>query len=376
VRDAEVCALGFYFWIGTIEALILVACGLLMPKETKWLLRIIATWVCLRTVTLWHWSARWEWYAALFAGAAIVISFGEYVPGLGLLSLSSLALFSKLMHWHGIEQFPRWSIIAKIVGGIGITTGVILLVLIMLDIKGNNPWSHLPAVWAKYVDAYWPVASFTPTLATNPTVPTTTSLYRKTPIWVYQSLQTEIAMRKQRPKAPTIPPPQVELLIAVGDDDAEYLQFTYKAKDNWMDEERSCIRPFKCYPKRDLDSRPVEMDVGAKHWGRMFFAIYNTGGSTLVHPRIKINLANGHDISIDRKGQRHPANGNSNIVVEFFANETQDILPFSKSHSGYQYVADVTVGSILVDNFILGFTVFGDNFEARTILIKVKVVSS
>ena len=182
------------------------------------------------------------------------------------------------------------------------------------------------------------------------------------------------------PQPPPAPPPSLEVMIAVGNDDLQNVNFTTNKNDLknefWIDQERKCVKPFKCYPQRDLDSQPIELSLGSKGWARLFITVYDTGGSPIVHPYVGVNLANGHGVAINRIGDHHPLDAATRTppLLEFKSPEyIGQILPFKITHSGYDYPIDLVVDRV-VSKFLLGIRIYGDNFEAKTILAQVKVI--
>ena len=91
---------------------------------------------------LWHWAARWSWFAVLTGGAVGALTFGEYALGMGLLILSAFSLTSKL--WHKYDNG-----FLRVVGALAITVALIVLLSIAWDIKGDTAWSHIPSAWRR-----------------------------------------------------------------------------------------------------------------------------------------------------------------------------------------------------------------------------------
>ena len=178
-------------------------------------------------------------------------------------------------------------------------------------------------------------------------------------------------------------PPAIDLDVYVGNDDAERGTFMVDSTKpfRWEEVERACKLPFHCYPERDFkgkNGKSVDIDVGTKGWARMLFSMFNVGGSTLNRPNISINLARGKDVLLSRINQRQPITAASNKInsaVEFTLPETPNIVPISQSHTPFDVAIDVTVDS-LVDDFLLGFKIYGDNMSVHFVTVPVHVIRS
>jgi hypothetical protein len=90
--------------------------------------------------SLWDWiGGRWGWPALLGTGIAIIKA-GEYALGGALLCLSAVAAVSKISHWRPAigSRWPR-----QLLGYFLVLSGLAAGVLITLQMKGGDPWSHL-----------------------------------------------------------------------------------------------------------------------------------------------------------------------------------------------------------------------------------------
>lgn len=164
-------------------------------------------------------------------------------------------------------------------------------------------------------------------------------------------------------------PTAIELMVAVGNDEASHVGYDRPPKvENWgwIDFERHCEKPLRCYPERDItDSSPIHIDPGAKGWFRLFISAYNVGGSAVSHPTVECGLARGDGVSIYKANQRLST---PNRSIELNPNETLDLAPFSRSKNGYDYVYDVTVGPS-VEKFAVLFRIYSPNLDVHELLI-------
>jgi hypothetical protein len=175
---------------------------------------------------------------------------------------------------------------------------------------------------------------------------------------------------------PTLSPPVMDLDVYVGDDEAQRTLFTHDVAKpfRWEEIERACTAPFRCYPERDLKDKPIEIDVGTKGWARMFFCLFNIGGSSLTRPYISINLAQGHDVLLTRINQRQAFTASNRIgsVVEFKPGETFDIIPVNQSHTPVEFAVDIAIDP-LVDKCLIAFKIYGDNMSVHDVIVPVHV---
>jgi preprotein translocase subunit SecG len=189
--------------------------------------------------------------------------------------------------------------------------------------------------------------------------------------WQYISPEDKL----KPPSTPPAQPPAAELVVATGNDMSENLSYQYKAGYSWIDEAKNCTPPFKCYPDFLLPTHNVELHIGPKGWARMFFVLYNTGGTPLTNANVAVNLSQGHGVSINRMGDHHPLGDSNYIVQEFKAPMNIDkLLPYKNSQSGYNYICDLVVDRT-IGHFNLGVRVYGDNMEAKVFVFRVDVIS-
>ncbi len=187
---------------------------------------------------------------------------------------------------------------------------------------------------------------------------------------------------RPQPQQQTRPPalPGLEIMVATGDDEAENVQFTSTKEqlktDFWIDQERKCTKEFHCYPQRDLDSTTVEVAVGSKGWARFFVTIFDTGDGPIQNPYIGVSLANGRGVAINRAGDHHAVSRTAPTPQLEFKPPVSiaQILPFKITHAGYDFVTDLVVDP-LTTRFSLVLRVYGDNLEARTIIVPFTVKS-
>jgi hypothetical protein len=99
---------------------------------------------------LWHWAAKWQWFAVLFLGALAAMSVPEYGLALVLFFLSGLSAASKIQHWAGSAS-KLWTRIIKSFGILVVTGLFILMFFTIIAMKGNGPWSHLPQGWGRMI---------------------------------------------------------------------------------------------------------------------------------------------------------------------------------------------------------------------------------
>jgi hypothetical protein len=105
-------------------------------------------------VAFWRWiGGRWQW-GTLFAGGCTVVKlFEEYGAGCFLFSLAAMAAGSKLSHWQSEKLPPRTCRTIRSFGYVVVVTCFSVVVLLTFSIKGDNPWSRLPAAWIRF--EYW-----------------------------------------------------------------------------------------------------------------------------------------------------------------------------------------------------------------------------
>jgi|HubBroStandDraft_6_1064221.scaffolds.fasta_scaffold09959_5 hypothetical protein len=174
----------------------------------------------------------------------------------------------------------------------------------------------------------------------------------------------------------SLPPPAVDVTVLFGNDEVSSGANTFDPNKQytWPEWERICKKPFQCLPERDLKGNPVKLDVATKGWARIFFDVYNVGGSTLVHPHVVVNLARGKNVFLSTIDQRPPIGTPlSADKLEFPPKLNLDIVPFSKARLATEFSLDVTVGT-LVDDFALGFQIFGENMSMHYVFVPVHVV--
>jgi hypothetical protein len=151
----------------------------------------IAYWSSMvrdRITTLWHWSARWDWFAALLLGAIGFISVREFGVGIILMALSMLSLTSKL--WHA-----NTSTALKTLGTFLIMVFMGLFVVGTVANMEEKPWSNVPVFWNKYgVIRAFPRERYPRVL-----------LYVPTEIWVdEQRFDTTVPIPLEVPRKPEI----------------------------------------------------------------------------------------------------------------------------------------------------------------------------
>jgi len=161
------------------------------------------------------------------------------------------------------------------------------------------------------------------------------------------------------------PAPDLEIMIATGNDEATSLR--YNNYPNWMDQERHCETPFKCYPERDylLPSAKVEIAPATKGWARLMIVLFNTGGSTLIKPNVQATLSGGHGVSINAPGD-HNTTTNESLEFKAPAFKVDDLIPFKLSHTSTSMVCDLVIDRT-IEYFSISIRVYGDNMEARIV---------
>jgi hypothetical protein len=170
------------------------------------------------------------------------------------------------------------------------------------------------------------------------------------------------------------PPPAMDLTVVVGRDDTEHTQLSFDASKeiSWIDMERACAPPFICYPERDFASHYVELNIGSKNWARIFFTVYNVGGSNLIGANVSINLSHPADVSINRINRRPNLTDAHDDTIMFVPPETGTLVAFNKSKGGSDFPVDVTIGPT-VTTFALGFRIFGENMPAHFVVVPILV---
>lgn len=100
-------------------------------------------------LAVWSWvGGKWQW-VPLFGAGGTLVKFGEYGIGAFLLFLSAFAAVSKISHWRPAQGSP-WP--HRVFGYCLVSLGLFVAGLITLRMKGNDPWSHLLAAKARFVD--------------------------------------------------------------------------------------------------------------------------------------------------------------------------------------------------------------------------------
>jgi hypothetical protein len=158
---------------------------------------------------LWHWvGGSWQW-APLFGAGGTIIKFGEYGVGLFLLALSGFAVSSKIAHWKSDGQSTGQPV--RLFGYFIVVVAFVFSALVTLSVKGNDPWSHLPELFAalrttepppspqapKFPPPAWlppsPKSAPTPTATPKPTpFPLVAFLYRDHTIQIHNLGDTDV----------------------------------------------------------------------------------------------------------------------------------------------------------------------------------------
>jgi len=163
---------------------------------------------------------------------------------------------------------------------------------------------------------------------------------------------------------------EVQLSLAVGDDDALHAQGTHNAdKPGDMNYLFVCSPPFTCFSEEALKSHRVELKIGTKKWGRMFFQVANTGNVNISHPTVAI-ASQTKGVSVYFLNQRSQIAQNS---IEMLPTITVDLIPYSVSDSAYDFVADLAVDDGVSD-FEVGLRIFAPNLKARTLLVFARAI--
>jgi hypothetical protein len=166
------------------------------------------------------------------------------------------------------------------------------------------------------------------------------------------------------------PPPGIELLLATGNDDANSVEYSLKkGGDSWYQQEKRCQPPFRCFSQHDLQSQQIELSVGEKKWVRVFFVVYNTGGSPLRKPVVEINLGRGHGVSINRMNDHHPLGTSDYRMQQFGSPELSDIVPFDISQNGTSLAVDLAVDPT-INTFTLVIRVYGENLKSSASIVE------
>jgi Leucine-rich repeat (LRR) protein len=97
--------------------------------------------------SIWDWIGRkWKWAALATAGVGVGRA-GEYAVGCGLFVLSTLAAVSQISQWKKAHPSGQRSI--KVLGYLTVAAAFVFSIVVTAIVKGNDPWSHLPAAWSK-----------------------------------------------------------------------------------------------------------------------------------------------------------------------------------------------------------------------------------
>ena len=100
----------------------------------------------LLAISIWDGSIKWGWFAVFLLGGVAMLSITEPAFSLALFALSGFSITSKLWHWE-IQTFPMGRRTIQIGGTMLILLLSTLSFFWVKQIKGDNPWSHLPQAW-------------------------------------------------------------------------------------------------------------------------------------------------------------------------------------------------------------------------------------
>lgn len=96
---------------------------------------------------IWNWiGTKWKWAALATAGVGVARA-GEYALGCVLFVLSALAAVTQISHWN--KTYPSWQRSIKMLGYFTVAVAFAFSIVVTTIVKGNDPWSHLPAAWSK-----------------------------------------------------------------------------------------------------------------------------------------------------------------------------------------------------------------------------------
>jgi hypothetical protein len=96
-------------------------------------------------ILLWHWSARWDWFAVLLIGGLAFVAVNEFAVGIILMFLSLLSLCSKLWHHAG------YSFTLKGLGTAGISLIMVCSVMGTIAYMEERPWSNMTVFWRRFI---------------------------------------------------------------------------------------------------------------------------------------------------------------------------------------------------------------------------------
>jgi hypothetical protein len=74
----------------------------------------------------------------------------EYLAALILLALGAVSLVAVLVQWKGIQQWPKFTMLAKISGVVVAIAFLVVSLIWVYGEKGDQHWSRLPEYWEKF----------------------------------------------------------------------------------------------------------------------------------------------------------------------------------------------------------------------------------
>lgn len=177
---------------------------------------------------------------------------------------------------------------------------------------------------------------------------------------------------------PALPPPAPLVAVAVSTVDDKTNNITYNLSygtqaKSWTDVISNCDPSIKCYPEQNIPNNPIPFNVGPKGWGRVIFTVFNIGEVVVKNPSISVSLGTGKTgVSIDRPSQHQPSNS-GHVLLEYSSKETLDIVPFSKTHTGTDFAADITVAPD-IKGFVILFRIWSETLESHVVSVYFQVV--
>ena len=151
--DGAGCTVATHWFIWVIEALILVACSLLMPSELMALAPTIFSFFrgvwggfAYRFPKFSRHIATWGW-AEMFGLALAFEEAHEYGMALVLVSVAATSLVATCIHWQGFQEDPKLTKVVRLLGCVGALIIVGIGLLYVFGAKDGQDWSRLPTYW-------------------------------------------------------------------------------------------------------------------------------------------------------------------------------------------------------------------------------------
>jgi hypothetical protein len=332
----------------------------------RWLWRIVR-WL---TVAAWEWGARTSWEILFSVGWLGMIQINEYAFGLVCLALFSFGIFSRLMH--SVSVGLTW----KIVGGCLIPVLSVAMLLTTVANKGDKPWSPtldlIDSRWAARKPLPDPAFPLPRTWVLPPASLSETSQAAQ------DTLRRQLATLNKPPEPQRLDsahlPPEATIAVwfAVGDDKA--MAIMMRRSDTPV---INCVGgPFTCYGENELKSVRVDVDFTGKKTRRLFFAVANTSETIISRETayVALDIPNPSDLRGLSLTTPTPSQKLTEAGVEFFPAQNQDILPYSRTKTPLDFVADLTLDGNTISDVDVVFRIYAPNLSVVSITAHLHIV--